>query len=192
MRLVIAGGTGFVGSALCARLMDLGHSLTILSRTRSPGPILSNKDWITWRPGSPGPWEETIDGADGVINLAGSACDNLFATELSISYLNLRVEDAADKELPLEKATAFIDATLKATPPHVGVLVHCAGAHSRSLAVMTAYLVSSCGLTLDKALLEIERGRGLQHINSGFMQQLRQWAAKNNGLSLIPVLSKIT
>ena len=71
MRLVIAGGTGFIGSALCARLMDLGHSLTILARTQSPGPILSNKDWITWQPGSPGPWEETIDGADGVINLAG-------------------------------------------------------------------------------------------------------------------------
>ncbi|MCZ6905677.1 MAG: NAD-dependent epimerase/dehydratase family protein, partial [Deltaproteobacteria bacterium] len=71
MRLVIAGGTGFIGSALCARLMDLGHSLTILARTRSPGPILSNKDWIIWQPGSPGPWEEAIDGVDGVINLAG-------------------------------------------------------------------------------------------------------------------------
>ncbi len=71
MRLVIAGGTGFIGSALCVRLLELGHSLTILSRTRSSGPILSNKDWITWQPGSPGPWEEAIDGVDGVINLAG-------------------------------------------------------------------------------------------------------------------------
>ena len=75
MRLVIAGGTGFIGSALCVRLLELGHSLTILSRTRSSGPILSNKDWITWQPGSPGPWEEAIDGVDGVINLAGSVID---------------------------------------------------------------------------------------------------------------------
>ncbi|MFQ5851824.1 MAG: TIGR01777 family oxidoreductase [Candidatus Binatia bacterium] len=71
MRYVIAGGTGFIGSVLCARLLELGHSLILLSRSPSPGPISFNRIWITWDPGHPGSWEETIDGVDGVINLAG-------------------------------------------------------------------------------------------------------------------------
>ncbi|MEK6602387.1 MAG: TIGR01777 family oxidoreductase [Candidatus Binatota bacterium] len=71
MRLVIAGGTGFIGTALCARFLERGYSLTLLTRSSSPRAISPNKRWLTWNPPSPGPWEETIDGADGVINLAG-------------------------------------------------------------------------------------------------------------------------
>lgn len=70
MKLVVAGGTGFIGSPLCARLLELGHSLTLL--TRSPAPAAStDKKILTWEPGFPGLWEEAIDGSDGVINLAG-------------------------------------------------------------------------------------------------------------------------
>lgn len=71
MKLVICGGTGFIGSALCRRLLERGHSLTLLTRSASLGSITANKKWITWQPGSPGAWEEVIDGADGAINLAG-------------------------------------------------------------------------------------------------------------------------
>ena len=71
MRLVVAGGTGFIGSALCRRLLELGNSLTLLTRSPSPAPTSPNKKWLSWNPGSPGPWEEAINGSDGVINLAG-------------------------------------------------------------------------------------------------------------------------
>jgi len=30
-----------------------------------------NKEWVTWKPGQPGPWEQAVDGVDAVINLAG-------------------------------------------------------------------------------------------------------------------------
>jgi len=70
MNLVIAGGTGFIGSALCDKLAQQGHTLTVL--TRSPPPAAtSNKKWITWNPESGGAWEQVVEGADGVINLAG-------------------------------------------------------------------------------------------------------------------------
>lgn len=71
MNLVIAGGTGFIGSALCVRLLERGHSLILLTRLPSPATITSSKKWITWLPGSTGIWEQAIDGADGVVNLAG-------------------------------------------------------------------------------------------------------------------------
>ncbi len=71
MRLVIAGGSGFIGSALCHRLSEQDHSLTLLTRSQSPSSVSPNKKWITWEPGSAGAWEGAIDQADGIINLAG-------------------------------------------------------------------------------------------------------------------------
>ena len=71
MRLIVAGGTGFIGSALCQRLLERGHSLTLLTRARSSQTISPNPKWITWDPSSGGNREDMVDGADGVINLAG-------------------------------------------------------------------------------------------------------------------------
>lgn len=71
MRLVVAGGTGFIGSALCARLLELGHSLTLLTRSPSSAIVSANEKQLAWNPGSSGAWEEAIHGSDGVINLAG-------------------------------------------------------------------------------------------------------------------------
>ena len=73
MRLVIAGGTGFIGSALCARLSELGHSLTLLTRSSAPAGSRPNVKWLTWNPGSPDALEAAVNGSDGVINLAGTA-----------------------------------------------------------------------------------------------------------------------
>ncbi|MGH7846170.1 MAG: TIGR01777 family oxidoreductase [Candidatus Binatia bacterium] len=71
MRLVIAGGTGFIGSALCARLRANNHSLTILTRGREPKAASESEKWVTWEPLSGKVPLEAIDGADGIINLAG-------------------------------------------------------------------------------------------------------------------------
>ena len=73
MRLVIAGGTGFIGSALSARLSELGHSLTLLTRSSAPAGSRPNVKWLTWNPGSPDALEAAVNGSDGVINLAGTA-----------------------------------------------------------------------------------------------------------------------
>ena len=71
MKLIIAGGTGFIGTLLCDKLAQQGHTLTLLTRSTSPATVSSNKKWITWNGESGGGWERAIDGADGVINLAG-------------------------------------------------------------------------------------------------------------------------
>jgi uncharacterized protein (TIGR01777 family) len=71
MKLVLAGGSGFIGRALCNRLIEQGHSLTLLTRSRSPAPLLPGQTWATWNPESAGDWQQTLDAADGVINLAG-------------------------------------------------------------------------------------------------------------------------
>lgn len=35
MRLVIAGGSGFIGSTLCEALLQQGHALTLLTRAEA-------------------------------------------------------------------------------------------------------------------------------------------------------------
>jgi uncharacterized protein (TIGR01777 family) len=75
MKIVVAGGTGFIGSALSARLAGQGHSLILLIRSISAAAEAPSQTTLLWQPGSAGTWEqtleETIAGADGVINLAG-------------------------------------------------------------------------------------------------------------------------
>ena len=69
MRIVIAGGTGFLGSALARRLPQLGHTVLVLTRrAHSAAP-----HHIAWTPdGSAGAWAASVDGADALINLAGA------------------------------------------------------------------------------------------------------------------------
>ena len=71
MRLVVAGASGFIGSALCSRLLEKGHSLTLLNRSAPSDAGTPTKRWLRWTPGAPGDWETVVDGAEGVINLAG-------------------------------------------------------------------------------------------------------------------------
>jgi uncharacterized protein (TIGR01777 family) len=71
MNLVISGGTGFIGSALCAGLLEKGHTLALLTRREPPDSGTPAKVWVRWTPGARGDWERVVDGADGLINLAG-------------------------------------------------------------------------------------------------------------------------
>ena len=71
MKLVVAGATGFIGSALCSRLIEQGHSLAVLTRsppTRAASPNIKRH---IWNPPSSGSLQPAINGADGIINLAG-------------------------------------------------------------------------------------------------------------------------
>lgn len=68
MRIILAGGSGFLGSALAARCRAEGHDTRIL--TRSPEGMAP--DQIQWQPdGTAGSWAEALNGADVIVNLAG-------------------------------------------------------------------------------------------------------------------------
>ncbi len=71
MKLVVTGATGFIGTTLCRTLLDKGHTLVLLTRSSAPEPSTANKQWLQWTPGIAAEWQKTVDGADGIINLAG-------------------------------------------------------------------------------------------------------------------------
>lgn len=71
MKLIIAGATGFIGAALVERLRRQSHSLVLLSRHPRRPRSGAREEWLTWRAGSAGEWQRAVDGADGIVNLAG-------------------------------------------------------------------------------------------------------------------------
>src|SRR4029450_7157339 len=75
MNLVITGASGFIGSELVERLGP-SHDLKLLTRRSPKKAGLLRTQWIVWEPGAPGEWERCIEGADGIINLAGEPIAN--------------------------------------------------------------------------------------------------------------------
>ena len=71
MRLVITGATGFIGRALCDKLLAQGHALILFTRGSPRDANTGTKRWLHWTPGTVREWDVALDGADGVINLAG-------------------------------------------------------------------------------------------------------------------------
>jgi uncharacterized protein (TIGR01777 family) len=80
MRIVIAGGTGFLGSPLGEVYAEEGHDVRVLTRglpagesRHEPGTGVPGVNRVGWNPdGQSGPWAASIDGADAVINLVGA------------------------------------------------------------------------------------------------------------------------
>ena len=75
MNLVITGASGFIGSKLVERLGS-AHELKLLTRRRPKKAVFSRREWILWEPDTPGEWERCVEGATGIINLAGEPIAN--------------------------------------------------------------------------------------------------------------------
>ncbi|MBP1679037.1 MAG: hypothetical protein H6Q29_948, partial [Bacteroidetes bacterium] len=74
MKVVVAGGSGFIGRSLIARLAGEGHSVVLLSR--SSGRKVSLPAGVTlagWDGATKGEWWSAVDGADAVVNLSGES-----------------------------------------------------------------------------------------------------------------------
>lgn len=76
-RIVIAGGSGYLGRALTTRLAREGHDVVVLTRARSNAedrkPATDRIRFADWTPdGTSGDWAAEVAAADAVVNLAGA------------------------------------------------------------------------------------------------------------------------
>ena len=72
-RIILAGGSGFLGNALAKRFRERGDEIVLL--TRSPRTRTDGVREIPWDAKSLGDWAKLVDGADVVINLTGRSVD---------------------------------------------------------------------------------------------------------------------
>ncbi len=75
MKILVAGGTGFLGRSIVRALLDAGHSVVVLSRRPEsaryalpPAAVVAHWDGAT-----PHGWGHHVDGADAILNFAGAS-----------------------------------------------------------------------------------------------------------------------
>ncbi len=75
MKIVISGGSGFIGRALCRVLAARNHDVVVLSRRAGETELGLDPSLrvVAWDGLTAGPWERELDSADAVINLAGAS-----------------------------------------------------------------------------------------------------------------------
>jgi uncharacterized protein (TIGR01777 family) len=88
MKIVIAGGSGQVGTVLTRAFLKDGHEVVVLSRKLSP--LFARV--VPWDGKSAGSWVAEIDGADVVINLAGRSVDCRYHARNRQAMMQSRVD----------------------------------------------------------------------------------------------------
>lgn len=88
MKIVIAGGSGQVGTILARAFHREGHDVVVLSRQPNARP------WrvVAWDGATVGPWCAEVDGSDVVINLAGRSVNCRYGPRNRREILDSRVD----------------------------------------------------------------------------------------------------
>ena len=74
MKILITGGTGFVGTQLTSRLLKEGHEITVLTRSpKGNEKKTPNLSFLQGDPAMKGAWQAAINDHNVVINLAGAS-----------------------------------------------------------------------------------------------------------------------
>ncbi len=99
MKVVLTGGSGFIGSALIEELVARGDKVVLVTRSlaaaqqRWDGKV----DARLWNGRDPGPWVMAVDGADAVVNLAGeSVAGARWTPERKLALIKSRIDSTRD------------------------------------------------------------------------------------------------
>jgi uncharacterized protein (TIGR01777 family) len=103
MRVVVTGGTGFIGVRLVSRLKEKGYDVDVLSRRARPGRLPQNVRIVPWAEGTS--WESAVDGAEGIVNLAGENVARRWTAPAKNVILGSRLDAIAKLSAAIEKAT---------------------------------------------------------------------------------------
>ena len=92
MKILITGGTGFVGSALTARLLTAGHEVTVIgSSPQCRLPAHPQLTYVSANTTRPGDWQRHVAAQDALVNLAGRSVFNLWTESYKKSIYDSRI-----------------------------------------------------------------------------------------------------
>jgi uncharacterized protein (TIGR01777 family) len=93
-RVVIAGGSGFLGVSLANHLLDNDFEVTILSRSPPKAKANTSQSWrcVSWDARTLGDWTGCLEGAFGLVNLVGRSVDCIKTPDHQDEILRSRVE----------------------------------------------------------------------------------------------------
>jgi uncharacterized protein (TIGR01777 family) len=207
MKVVLAGGSGFLGAPLRAALNAEGHTVvTLTRRTAARAP-----DEVSWSPdGSVGAWARVFDDADAVVNLAGEGiADHRWTAAhkeaVLVSRLNATHSVVAALAQAAQRPRALVSASgvgyygfrgdeivTEATSPGTDFLARVcvaweaaaaeAGAFARVSFVRSGLVLHTSGGALAKMLLPFKLGVGGPH---GSGRQLMPWIHRDDWVGLV-------
>ena len=104
MRVIVTGGTGFIGPKLCERLVSRGHDVIALTRdaSRSRDHVHPKVRVVSWAEGAA--WEGFVDGAGALVNLAGETIAQRWTATAKARIASSRLNAAARLKAAAEKA----------------------------------------------------------------------------------------
>lgn len=92
MKILITGGTGFVGRELTSCLLREGHEITILTRSiKSPQKTQTGLSYLEGDPTEKGQWQDAVRDHDSVINLAGASIFSKWSDEYKRAIRESRI-----------------------------------------------------------------------------------------------------
>lgn len=89
-KVVLAGGSGFLGVSLAHHLAERGWAVVILSR--KPPKVTGPWTHVTWDARTLGDWRRELDGAAALVNLVGRSVDCIKTPDHCDEILRSRVE----------------------------------------------------------------------------------------------------
>ena len=92
MKILITGGTGFVGAALTRRLLDMGHEVTVTGSSRQCRlPAHDHLTYVAADTTRPGDWQRHVPHQDALINLTGRSVFNLWTEKYKKAIFDSRI-----------------------------------------------------------------------------------------------------
>ncbi len=92
MKILITGGSGFIGTHLSEYLLNKGHRVCAVGRSENPRRIRHDKyRYITADTTQPGKWQEEVGEAEAVVNLAGATIFNRWSTKYKKKIYDSRI-----------------------------------------------------------------------------------------------------
>ena len=88
-KVIIAGGSGFLGQALASSLLKDGNEVVILGRSEKTG--LHGK-FVYWDAKNIGNWSRKLEGGTALFNLAGRSIDCRYTEKNKALILNSRID----------------------------------------------------------------------------------------------------
>lgn len=190
--VLVSGATGLIGSALCARLRELGYSVRALSRSRGD---------VSWDPNAGTMEDGALEGVDAVVHLAGEPVTQRWTSGARQRIMDSRVRSTqilVDAILAQAQPPAYVAASGvnfygyhcdgwvdESAPSGDGFLAEVCRAWEgaaqplevagvRSVFVRTGVVLSASGGALAKMLPVFKLGLGGR---IGFGTQLMSWIA---------------